>query len=178
MQKNNENATSSHTSATQNSTNMKLEGTCEIVISRTFSAPASVVYEAWTNPDLVRRWWAPTSLGCFVVSCDADVRVGGSYRYVIRVGDEPTMAFFGTYKEINPPTRLVYSQSFEPMAEAGEVLVTVTFDESAGKTHVVSREVYPSSEVRDAVLASGMEHGMRVTMELLEDLVASLSAAR
>ena len=100
--------------------------------------------------------------------------MGGGYRYVIQArGDEP-IAFSGTYAEVTPHSRLVYTQVFEPMAHAGEVVVTVTFEERAGKTHLVSREVYPSKEVREGVLSSGMEHGMRATMDQLDELVASL----
>jgi uncharacterized protein YndB with AHSA1/START domain len=158
-----------------NQTSMELSGDREIVISRTFNGPARLVFDAWTRPELVRRWWAPKSRGVSLVGCDADVRAGGKYRYVLRrsdTGDE--LGFSGTYTEVTPHSRLVYTQIFEPMASAGEAIITVTFDEREGKTHLVARELYPSKEIRDGVLASGMEDGMRETMEQLEELVASL----
>lgn len=152
---------------------MELESDRTIVISRKFNAPARIVFDAWTRADLVKRWWAPRALGVTMASCEADVRVGGGYRYVLSNPDGSEAAFSGRYTEITPPSRLVYTQVFEPMAEAGSVTVTVTFDERDGKTHMVSRELYPSKEVREAVLASGMEHGMRETMDQLDALVSS-----
>ena len=157
-----------------NRTTMELRSDREIVIARTFNGPARVVFEAWTRPELVRRWWAPSSHEVSVVSCDADVRVGGRYRYVLRkVGAEP-FGFSGEYTEVTPHTRLVYTQFFEPMMEAGAVIVTVTFDERGGKTHLVSHELYPSKEARLAAVESGMEHGMREAMDQLDALVESL----
>ena len=164
--------------ATLNQTSMELVGDREILISRAFNGPARIVFDAWTNPELVRRWWAPRSLGDTFVSCAAEVRVGGGYRYVLRSSAGGDMAFSGKYTEITPPSRLVYTQTFEPVAGAdpmpGELIITVTFDERAGKTHTVSRTVCSSKEVRDGLIASGMETGMREHMEQLEELVASL----
>jgi uncharacterized protein YndB with AHSA1/START domain len=158
----------------KNQTSMELVSDREIVIARTFNGPARIVFDAWTRPELVRRWWAPKSHGVSVAECDADVRVGGKYRYVLRrdTGDE--FAFSGEYREVTPHTRLVYTQIFEPYAEAGAVMVTVTFEERGGKTHLVSNEIYPSAEAREAALSAGMEHGMRETMDQLDELVASL----
>jgi uncharacterized protein YndB with AHSA1/START domain len=160
--------------ATKNTTSMEVLSDRELVISRTFNGPARIVFDAWTQPELVKRWWAPASRCVVMVSCDADVRVGGQYRYVLRRDTGGEFAFSGTYTEIAPPSRLVYTQIFEPMAQAGEVVVSITFEERDGKTHLVSRELYPSKEVLDAALASGMEHGMRETMDQLDELVASL----
>jgi uncharacterized protein YndB with AHSA1/START domain len=149
----------------------------EIVITRTFSGPARIVFDAWTRPELVRRWWAPRALGVSIVSCDADVRVGGRYRYVLKPATEDEFAFSGEYSEITPHSRLVYTAFFEPTGHGplgDPALVTVTFDERDGRTHVVSRELYPSKEVLDGALATGMESGLRVTMDQLDELVASL----
>ena len=157
---------------TMHDTEMRLEGDREIVISRTFNAPARIVFDAWTKPELVKRWWAPKSHGA-IVSCEADVRVGGTYRYVMRKGSGPEIAFSGTYAEVTRPTRLVYEEVFEPMAALGAVRVSVTFTEEDGKTRVVHRGLYPSKQVRDGVIASGMEHGMRESMDQLEALVGS-----
>lgn len=159
-----------------NTTTMELKGDREIVITRTFNGPARIVFDAWTKPELVRRWWAPRSLGVTLASCDADVTVGGKYRYVLsgRKGEE--LGFSGKYVELDRPTRLVYTQVFEPMEDAGEAIITITFDEHRGQTDVVSSEVYPSAEARDAAVSSGMEHGMREAMDQLDELVTSLSS--
>ena len=160
-----------------NRTTMDLEGDRAIVITRTFDAPPAIVFDAWTNAELVKRWWAPRSLGVSMTGCQAEVRVGGAYRYVLRRDTGEEMAFSGRYTEIAAPTRLVYTQVFEPMAHVGEAIVTVTFEAQpgdTGKTRLVSREVYPSKQARAGVIASGMEHGMRETMEQLEALLATL----
>jgi uncharacterized protein YndB with AHSA1/START domain len=127
----------------------------------------------------VSRWWAPKSHRVSVVGCDADVRVGGHYRYVLRLETGGQFAFSGTYTEVTPHSRLVYTQIFEPTASGANpedpaLVITVTFAEQDGKTHLVSHSLCPSKDVRDTILASGMEHGMRETMDQLDDLVASL----
>lgn len=159
----------------RNATVMDLEGDSTIVIRRTFDAPARIVFEAYTNADLVKRWFAPKKRGVTMVSCDADVREGGAYRYVFRPSNGEAVAFSGTYREVKRHTKVVFSQIFEPMRAAGEAVITVTFDEHDGKTTVVGREVYPSAQVRDGVIASGMEDGMRESMEQLDALVTSLA---
>jgi uncharacterized protein YndB with AHSA1/START domain len=159
----------------KNQTSIELCADRELIISRTFNGPARIVFEAWTQPELVKRWWAPQSRRVSMASCEADVRVGGHYRYVLRLERGGELAFSGTYSEVIPHSRLVYTQIYEPAREAGAVVVTVTFEERDGKTRLVSHEVYPSIEVRNAVLGSGMEHGMRETMDQLDELVASLS---
>ena len=165
--------------AAKNQTSLELEGDREFVIRRTFNGPARVVFDAWTKPELVRRWWAPKALGVSFVSCDADVRVGGTYRYVIAAGNGGAMAFAGVYRELTPHTRIVHTQVFEPTASGanpddGELVVTVTFDERNGRTHVVSRAHCATPALRDIILASGMEHGMRLTWDQLDELVATL----
>ena len=159
----------------KNLTTMELGPDREIVITRTFNGPARIVFDAWTRPELVRRWWAPKTHGVTLASCEADVRVGGRYRYVLQPEGGEAFAFSGEYTEVTPHTRLVYTQAFEPMADAGHVVVTVSFEERDGKTHLVSHELYPSREARDAALESGMESGMRETMDQLDELVASLA---
>jgi uncharacterized protein YndB with AHSA1/START domain len=147
----------------------------EIEITRTFRAPARVVFDAWTRPELVQRWWAPASRGVSMASCDADVRAGGAYRYVMRTEDGQELAFSGTYSEVTPYRRLVYTSIFEPTRDAGAAIVTVTFEEHGGTTRLVAREAYPSKEVLEMVLATGMEDGMRETMDQLDELVTGLS---
>ncbi|MCI0432018.1 MAG: SRPBCC family protein [Gemmatimonadetes bacterium] len=165
--------------AAKNVTTMELRSDREIVISRAFNGPARIVFDAWTNPALVKRWWAPASRGVTVVGCDAAVRAGGTYRYVLRLSTGHEVAFSGTYAEVTPPSRLVYTQIFEPAASganpgAEQLVITVTFDERDGKTHVVLHSLCPSKEVRDQILATGMEQGMRETWDQLDELVASL----
>ncbi len=166
-------------SVPKNQTSMELKGDRGIVITRMFNGPARIVFDAWTRPELVMRWWAPRSRGVSVVGCDAAVSVGGHYRYVLRHDAGTEMAFSGKYIEVTPHSRLVYTHLFEPTASGTnpgdpELIITVTFDEHDGKTLVVSHSLCPSKELRDIILASGMEGGMRETMEQLEELVASL----
>jgi uncharacterized protein YndB with AHSA1/START domain len=165
-----------------NPTSIERKSDRELVIERTFNGPARIVFEAWTRPELASRWWAPKSLGDSVVSCEADVRAGGQYRYVLRTGAGEEFAFSGRYTEITPYARLVYTTFFEPNGvrpadEVAAVIVTVTFEERGGRTHLTAHELYPSKEVLDGALASGMEHGLRMTMDQLDELVTSLAAA-
>ncbi len=153
---------------------MSLERTSDttLVITRTLRAPPAIVFEAWTNPDYVRRWWAPLSRGVTLTECDADLRPGGEYRYVLTRGKE-RFAFYGKYLEITPPSRLVYTQIFEPFPDA-EARITVSFEADGGYTRLVSREVYPSKVALDGALHSGMEDGARETFQQLDELVASM----
>ena len=165
--------------APMHSTSMERTSDRELVIERTFNGPPRIVFDAWTKAELVSRWWAPKSLGVTMVSCEADVRAGGRYRYVLKSPRADRFAFSGQYSEVTPYSRLVYTTIFEPgempQDEAGSAIVTVTFEDRDGKTRLVSRELYPSKEVLDAVLASGMEAGMRETMDQLDELVAALA---
>jgi len=163
--------------ALMNQTTMDRTSGRELVITRAFNGPARIVFDAWTRPELVIRWWAPASRDVEMVSCDADVRPGGRWRYVMRHGTHGEFAFSGSYREVTPHSRLVHTELFEPAAAGPDdegAVVTVTFDERDGKTHVVSHSLFPSAEVLDAVLATGMEGGMRETMDQLDVLVASL----
>lgn len=147
----------------------------ELVVTRTFVAPAEIVFDAWTRPEFVRQWWAPASRGVVVAECDADVRPGGSYRYVLARGEKVRFAFTGSYREVVRPTRLVYTQRFEPVVGSplpDEVVVTITFEERDGSTLLTAHERHPSKEVLEGVIKSGMEHGMRETMEQLARLVS------
>ena len=155
----------------KSATTMDLSGERDIVFTRRFEAPARIVFDAWTKPELVSKWWAPKSMGNEMVSCEADLRVGGTYRYVIRSRRGEALAFSGTYREISPPTRLVYTHVFEPMQDQGFVVCTVTFTEKGGGTDVVSTEVYPSEEIRKIVLGTGMAEGVHEHMNQLAELL-------
>ena len=142
----------------------------ELVVTRIFDGPARIVFEAWTKPELFRRWWVPRSLGMSLRSCEMDVRVGGTYRLEF----EPNgMAFFGTYLEVTPHARLVWTN--EEGGESGPV-TTVTFEEKDGRTLLVMHELYPSKQALDGALASGSVgvDAMPETFEQLDEVVASV----
>jgi uncharacterized protein YndB with AHSA1/START domain len=146
----------------------------ELVLRRVFRAQPRTVFDAMTKPELLRRWWAPRSLGVVLIDCQAEVRVGGRYRYVFGRPGEPPMAFSGIYKEIVSGARLVYTQIFERMPDTGDGIITATFETWNGGTLLIQRELYPSKEVLDGAIASGMERGMRETLEQLEALLPDL----
>jgi uncharacterized protein YndB with AHSA1/START domain len=141
----------------------------ELVVRRTVSGPARLVFEAWTRPELFQRWWVPKSYGLTLLSCELDVRVGGQYRLVFQHGDS-TMAFFGTYREVTPPSRLVWTNE---EGEDGETITTVTFDEKDGKTLLVVHDLYPSKDALDAAIASGSTGGMPDQLDQLDAFLAS-----
>lgn len=159
---------------TKHVTHMERVSERELLMRRVFRARPSTVFDAMTKPELLRRWWAPRSLGVVLFDCESDARVGGKYRYVFGRPGEPKMAFSGVYREVLPGQRLVYTQIFEPMPHAGEGLITATFEPHPDGTLLVQRELYPSKEVLDGALASGMERGMRETLEQLEALLGEL----
>jgi uncharacterized protein YndB with AHSA1/START domain len=164
-----------HTGTSTSRTQVERASDRELIISRVFRAPPHLVFDAMTKPELLRRWWAPRSLGVSLIECEADVRVGGRYRYVFGRPGEPAMAFSGAYREVVAGARVVYTQVFEPTPEAGEGLITAEFQPHPDGTQFFSRERYPSKDVLDNVLATGMERGMRESMEQLEELVRSMA---
>ena len=148
----------------------------EIVVTRTFNAPARIVFEAWTKLELLRRWWAPKSYGISFVSCEADVRTGGAYRFVFsHPASEQPMAFFGRYIEVTPPSRLVWTN--EESDEGGQV-TTVTFEDMGDQTRVVMHDLYPSKEALDGAIASGSTSGINETFEQLDELLVMPGAGR
>ena len=153
----------------KNRTTVERKSERELVVTRTFDAPARIMFEAWTKPELFRRWWAPKSMGMSLLSCEMDVRVGGKYRLEF---EHDAMAFFGTYLEVTPHSRLVWTND---EGDDGGAVTTVTFEEKAGKTLLVMHDLYPSKQALDGALA-GMEGGMRETLEQLDELVVTLGA--
>src|SRR6195952_158300 len=127
---------------TNNRTGVERTSERELVVTRTVNAPARLVFEAWTRAELFRRWWVPKSYGLTLLSCEMDVRVGGQYRLVFR-HEASTMEFLGTYLEVTPYSRLVWTNE---EGDGGKTITTVTFEEHAGKTVVVVRDLYPSKE--------------------------------
>ena len=156
----------------KNRTTMERKSERELVVTRTLNGPARIVFEAWTKPELLKRWWAPRSTGMSLLSCEADVRVGGRCRF--EFGHEAfskPMAFFGKCLEVTPPSRLVWTNE---ESDDGAV-TTVTFEEKGGKTLLVMHELYPSKEAFDA--NAGMENAMPETFAQLDELLVILGAS-
>lgn len=146
----------------------------EIVITRQFDAPARLIFKAWTTPELVKRWWGFDSSQWLV--CEVDLRVGGSWRYVTREEGGFEVGFHGEFREIDAPKRLVNTEVFEGMPDAG-ALDTITFEEKDGVTTMIINVLHSCKEHRDAHIASGMEGGMQISMNRLEDAVRALEQA-
>lgn len=161
---------------TTDGTTMELPSDTEIVITRAFDAPAWIVFEAITKAEYISRWWAPRSRG-EMVSCESDMRVGGKWRNVMRANNGYLVGFSGEYLELDPPHRIVQTEIFDPFPDAGSV-VTVTLTEEGGRTTLTSHVRYGSRAIRDQVIGSGMEHGMRESYLQLTEVVAGLAAAR
>ena len=156
-----------------NRTTVERKSERELVVKRTFDAPARIVFEAWTKPELMKRWWVPKSLGMALLSCEMDVRTGGSYRLEFAHEASPTpMAFFGKYLEVIPHSRLVWTNE----ESADGAVTTVTFEEKDGKTLLVLHELYPSKEA--LVALGGMESGMPESFAQLDELLVTLGAKR
>jgi uncharacterized protein YndB with AHSA1/START domain len=156
----------------KNRTTVERKSERELVVTRTFNGPARVVFEAWTKPELLKRWWAPKSSGLTLLSCEADVRVGGRYRLVFSHPAAPKpMEFFGRYLEVTPHSRLVWTN--EEGGDSGQV-TTVMFEERGGTTQLVMHDLYPSKEALDGAIASGSTGGMGETFEQLDELLAAL----
>ena len=153
----------------KNRTMVERKSERELVVTRTFNGPAHIVYEAWTKPELFKQWWVPKSMGMSLRSCEMDVRVGGTYRLEF----EPNgMAFFGTYLEVTPHSRLVWTN--EEGGEGGPV-TTVTFEEKDGKTLLVLRELHSSKEALDAA-GTGAADALVETFAQLDELLLAQGA--
>ena len=153
-------------------TTMTLVGDSEIHIARTFDAPARLVWAAVHKPENVKRWWAPASRGTMTV-CEIDFRVGGGWKFQMKTVRGDVVGFHGSYLEIDAPHRVVNTEIFDPFPDAGST-VTVTLVEKDGKTTMKQRCIYPSKEVRDMVVSTGMEDGMRESLRQLSGVVDGL----
>ena len=153
-----------------NRTTVERKSDREVVVTRSFDAPARLVFEAWTNPELFKQWWVPKSMGMFLRSCEMDVRVGGRYRLEF---EPDAMAFFGTYLEVTPHSRLVWTN--EEGGEGGPV-TTVTLEEKGGKTLLVMHELYASKEALDAA-GTGAADATVETFAQLDELLLTLGAS-
>ena len=143
----------------------------ELVVTRTFDAPARIVFEAWSNPELFKRWWVPESAGMSLVSCEMDIRTGGAYRLAFRhpAFDQP-MVFFGTYREVTSNRRIVWTNEENDQG----AVTTVTFEENAGKTRVTFHERYPTEAALDEALAGSAE-ALPEQFAQLDELLAGSS---
>ena len=157
----------------KNPTTAERKSERELVITRIFDAPARIVFEAWTTPALLKRWWAPKSAGVSLLSCETDVRVGGRYRFEFDHGASKPMAFFGRYVEVTPHSRLVWTNE---ESDDGAV-TTVTFEKKGDQTLLVMHELYPSKEALDRAI-EGMEGGMPETFAQLDELLVTLGRER
>ena len=159
----------SKTGPEKNRTTVERKSDREVVVTRTVNGPAPIVFEAFTNADLFRRWWVPRSMGMTLLSCELDARVGGKYRLVFDHSPEP-FAFFGTYVEVTPHSRLAWTNE-----EGGEEasVTTVTFEETNGTTLIVLVERYPSKEALDAA-GTGAAEATIETFDQLDELLVSL----
>jgi uncharacterized protein YndB with AHSA1/START domain len=148
-----------------NGTTVERASDREVVVTRWFDAPARIVFEAWSNPELFRKWWVPKSMGMTLHDCEMDVRTGGTYRLNFGEG----MDFYGKYLDVTPPSRIVWTNE---EADDNSSVTTVTFEEHDSRTLVVVSEVYPSKEALDA--AGGAEEAMAETFAQLDELLATL----
>jgi uncharacterized protein YndB with AHSA1/START domain len=154
----------------KNRTTVERKSDREVVVTRTISGPARIVFEAFTRAELLQRWWVPKSMGMKLLSCEVDARVGGKYRLVFDHGGAEPAAFFGTYVEVKPHSRLAWTN--EEGGEDGSV-TTVTFEEKNSRTLVVLRDTYPSKEALDAA-GTGAADAMFETFDQLDELLVTL----
>ncbi|MDI7776388.1 SRPBCC domain-containing protein [Asticcacaulis sp. EMRT-3] len=145
----------------------------ELVVTRTFTCPAHIVFKAWSTPELFTRWWVPKSSGISLIACEMDIRTGGGYRLEFGLsGSDRTMTFFGRYIEVTPPSRMVWTN--EEGDEDGAV-TTVTFEERGGETLVVLSDLYPSKQALDDAIASQSTSGFEEQFTQLDALLTSLT---
>jgi len=157
----------------KNPTTVARQSERELVITRTFNSPTGIVFDAWTKSELIKQWWAPKSMGVPLLSCEMDVRVGGSYRFEFgHNASESMAASYGKYLEATPHSRLVWTND---ESDDGAV-TTVTFEEKDGKTLLVMHELYPSKEALDRAIA-GMEGCIRETFEQLDELLVTVGTS-
>ena len=168
------NPSESETTPVKNRATVERKSERELVVSRTINGPARLVFEAWTRPELFKRWWVPKAAPISLLSCELDVRVGGKYRLVFGInGSEQQMEFFGRYIEVTPHTRLVWTND---EGDEGGAVTTVTFAEKGGKTLLVVHELYPSKEALDAA-GTGAADAMGETFDQLDELLVTLGAS-
>ena len=155
----------------KNPTRVERKSERELVVSRIFDGSPRLVFDAWTRPELFKRWWVPKSAPISLLSCEMDVRAGGTYR--LKFGfDSQTMEFFGKYLEVTPCSRLVWTN--DEGGEDATAVTTVTFEERDGKTLLTMHDLHPSKEALDAAIASGSTDGTPESWDQLDELVVTL----
>ena len=147
---------------------------CEVRMTRLFNAPRALVYEVMTKPEHVRRWWGQLGEGYSVPVCEIDLRVGGKWKFVNK-HPKGEVTFYGEYRELVPPSRCVFTEIFADFPDVISVVTSELIEEN-GKTRMIATVAYPSQEVRDMVVATGMEHGAGISYDRLEDLLAVLQS--
>jgi uncharacterized protein YndB with AHSA1/START domain len=152
----------------KNQTKMERTSERELVASRIINGPSRLVFEAWTTPELFKKWWVPKSAPMTLVSCEMEVRTGGEYRLVFSVGSQ-SMEFFGKYLEVTPHSRIVWTN--DEGGEDAAAITTVTFEEIDGTTLLTVHDLYPSKEALDAAIASGETGGMPEQLEQLDEFI-------
>ena len=156
----------------KNPTTVERKSGRELVVTRTFNGPAHIVFEAWTKPELIKRWWAPKSFGISFLSCEVDARTGGTYRFVFgHPASEQPMAFFGRYIEVTPHSRLVWTN--DEGGDGGNV-TTVTFEERGVETLVVMHDLFASKEALDNAIASESTGAWPEQFEELDEILVTL----
>lgn len=155
----------------QNRTVVERKSDRELVVTRLFDAPPHLVFKAWSEPELFRRWWAPKGYGVTLLSCEMDVRTGGKYRLEFAAGETDTMAFYGKYLSVTPNARIVWTND---EGDEGAV-TTVTFEDQGGKTLLTFHELYPSKEALDEAMA-GSAAGLPIQLDQLDELLPTLGA--
>lgn len=154
----------------KNQTKVERTSERELVASRMINGPAHLVFEAWANPELFQKWWVPKSAPIKLVSCEMDIRTGGTYRLKFSM-DAQTMEFFGKYLEVTPYTRIVWTN--EEGGEENAVITTVTFKETNDRTLVTVHDLYPSKKVLDEAIATDSTGALPEQLEQLEELIAN-----
>ena len=158
----------------KNRTTVERKSDRELVVTRTFNGPARLVFEAWSKPELFKRWWVPKSMmGMSLLSCEMDVRAGGKYRLVFGVDGSKVMEVFGRYIEVTPHSRLVWTNE---EGDEGGAVTTVTFEEKGSQTLLVKHDLYPSKAALDGELASGAAEGLPEQFEQLDEFLLTLGA--
>lgn len=162
----------SSAASAQNRTSIERKGDRELLMTRTFDAPPSTVFKAWSQPELFKRWWMPKSVtGVSLVACEMDVRTGGKYRLEFSAGGSDTMSFYGKYLEVVPNERIVWTND---EGEEGAI-TTVTFEDKGGKTLLTFHEAYPSEQALAEAL-QGSAAGLPDQMEQLDEVLSSIDA--
>jgi len=155
----------------QNPTEVERKSDRELVVTRLFDAPPRLVFRAWAEPELFRRWWVPKGIGMTLVSCEMDVRTGGTYRLEFGAGGSDTMVFYGKYLDVVPGERIVWTNE----EEADGAVTTVTFEEQDGKTLLTFHELYPSKEALDEAM-TGSAAGLPTQLDQLDELLPTIGA--